>query len=110
MWRPVSAEVWRPWQRKERAAEPEDQRLRYDGEGICPWCGSTNWTTKEQEYEEVTLPIANSSGLVIPGAQPEIDENGRSVMRPTKIPFYRPDVFPVVLQKSVSVYGQLLEQ
>ncbi len=56
----------------------------------------------------MTLPIANSSGLVIPGAQPEIDENGRSVMRPTKIPFYRPDVFPVVLQKSVSVYGQLL--
>ena len=90
------------------AAEPEDQRLRYDGEGPCPWCGSTNWTTKEQEYEEVTLPIANSSGLVIPGAQPEIDENGRSVMRPTKSPFYRPDVFPVVLQKSVSVYGQLL--
>lgn len=90
------------------AAGPEDQRLRYDGEGPCPWCGSTNWTTKEQEYEEVTLPIANSSGLVIPGAQPEIDENGRSVMRPTKIPFYRPDVFPVVLQKSVSVYGQLL--
>ena len=90
------------------AAEPEDQQLRYDGEGPCPWCGSTNWTTKEQEYEEVTLPIANRSGLVIPGAQPEIDENGRSVMRPTKIPFYRPDVFPVVLQKSVSVYGQLL--
>ena len=90
------------------AAEPEDQQLRYDGEGPCPWCGSTNWTTKEQEYEEVTLPIANSSGLVIPGAQPEIDENGRSVMRSTRIPFYRPDVFPVVLQKSVSVYGQLL--
>ena len=90
------------------AAEPEDQRLRYDGEGPCPWCGSTNWTTKEQEYEEVTLPIANSSGLVIPGQHPEIGENGRSVMRPTRIPFYRPDVFPVVLQKSVSVYGQLL--
>lgn len=90
------------------AAEPEDQRLRYDGEGPCPWCGSTNWTTKEQEYEEVTLPIANSSGLVIPGAQPEIDESGLAVMRPTRIPFYRPDVFPVVLQKSVSVYGQLL--
>lgn len=90
------------------AAEPEDQQLRYDGEGPCPWCGSTNWTTKEQEYEEVTLPIANRSGLVIPGAQPEIDESGLAVMRPTRIPFYRPDVFPVVLQKSVSVYGQLL--
>lgn len=90
------------------AADPEDQQLRYDGEGPCPWCGSTNWTTKEQEYEEVILPITNSSGLTIPGQHPEIDENGRSVMRPTRIPFYRPDVFPVVLQKSVSVYGQLL--
>lgn len=90
------------------AADPEDQQLRYDGEGPCPWCGSTNWTTKEQEYEEVTLPITNSSGLKIPGAQPEVDKDGRSVMRPTRIPFYRPDVFPVVLQKSVSVYGQLL--
>ena len=85
-----------------------DRSEVYDGEGPCPWCGSTNWTTKEQEYEEVTLPIANSSGLVIPGAQPEIDESGLAVMRPTRIPFYRPDVFPVVLQKSVSVYGQLL--
>lgn len=54
------------------------------------------------------LPITTSSGLVIPGQHPEIGENGRSVMRPTRIPFYRPDVFPVVLQKSVSVYGQLL--
>ena len=92
----------------EVAAEPpEAEAERYDG-GPCPWCGSTNWTTKEQEYEEVILPITNSSGLTIPGQHPEIDENGRSVMRPTRIPFYRPDVFPVVLQKSVSVYGQLL--
>lgn len=44
-------------------------------------------TTKEQEYEEVILPITNSSGLTIPGQHPEIDENGRSVMRPTRIPF-----------------------
>jgi len=29
-------------------------------------------------------------------------------MAPTKIPFYKPNVFPVVLQKNVSVYGQLL--
>lgn len=92
----------------EVAAEPpEAEAERYDG-GPCPWCGSTKFSTKEQEYEEVTLPITNSSGLTIPGAQPEIDKDGRSVMRPTRIPFYRPDVFPVVLQKSVSVYGQLL--
>lgn len=92
----------------ETSAGGSDRSEVYDGEGPCPWCGSTKFSTKEQEYEEVTLPIANSSGLKIPGAQPEVDKDGRSVMRPTRIPFYRPDVFPVVLQKSVSVYGQLL--
>ena len=92
----------------ENAAPGVDEtQERYDG-GPCPWCGSTEFSTKEQDFEEVILPITTSSGLVIPGQHPEIDENGRSVMQPTRIPFYRPDVFPVVLQKSVSVYGQLL--
>ena len=92
----------------EAAAEPpEDEPERYDG-GPCPWCGSTEWTTTEQDYEEVVLPIVTSSGLQIPGEHPEIGEDGLSAMVPTKIPFYRPDMFPVILQKSVSVYGQLL--
>lgn len=30
------------------------------------------------------------------------------VLKPTLIPFYKPDVYPIVLQRSVSVYGQLL--
>lgn len=92
---------------EDAAAGMDETQERYDG-GPCPWCGSTKFSTKEQDYEEVILPITTSSGLVIPGQHPEIGENGRSVMRPTRIPFYRPDVFPVVLQKSVSVYGQLL--
>lgn len=29
-------------------------------------------------------------------------------MVPTLIPFYRPDIFPIILQRSVSVYGKLL--
>lgn len=92
---------------EDAAAGADEPQERYDG-GPCPWCGSAEFSAKEQDYEEVILPITTSAGLVIPGEHPEIDETGRAVTRPTKIPFYRPDVFPVVLQKSVSVYGQLL--
>lgn len=85
------------------APEPE----RYDG-GPCPWCGSKDFTTQEQEYEQVMLPMKTKAGLEIPGAEPGLDEQGKPVMKPTQIPFYRPDTFPIVLQRSVSVYGQLL--
>lgn len=86
-----------------KAPEPE----RYDG-GPCPWCGCKEFESREQEFEQVMLPMETATGLKIPGAQPGLDEMGRPVMKPTLIPFYKPDIFPIVLQRSVSVYGQLL--
>lgn len=80
---------------------------RYDG-GPCPWCGCEDFTDEVQEYEQVMLPITTESGLQIPGNQPGLDENGMPVMKPTLVPFYKPDLFPILLQRSVSVYGQLL--
>ena len=85
------------------APEPK----RYDG-GPCPWCGSKEFETREQEFEQVLLPIRTDTGVEIPGARPGVDEQGRPVMQPTLVPFYKPDVYPIVLQRSVSVYGQLL--
>ena len=89
--------------------EPEETQgpKRYDG-GPCPWCGSEEFTTKEQEFEQVMLPIQTAGGVSVEGATPGIDENGRAVMQPTMIPFYKPDVYPIILQRSVSVYGKLL--
>ena len=89
--------------------EPEETQepKRYDG-GPCPWCGSEEFTTKEQEFEQVMLPIRTAGGVTVEGATPGIDENGRAVMQPTMIPFYKPDVYPIILQRSVSVYGKLL--
>lgn len=88
--------------------EPETQEpKRYDG-GPCPWCGSEEFTTKEQEFEQVMLPIRTAGGVSVEGATPGIDDNGRAVMQPTMIPFYKPDVYPIILQRSVSVYGKLL--
>lgn len=70
------------------------------------------------EYEEIYSPIERE-GISIPGAAPmempiegELDEFGspitETVMQPTKIPYYKPDIYPVIMQKNVSVYGQFL--
>ena len=87
----------------DQAQEPKE----YDG-GPCPWCGSEEWTSKEQEFEQVLLPMETAGGVIVEGVTPGTDENGTPVMQPTMIPFYRPDVYPIILQRSVSVYGQLL--
>lgn len=89
-------------------AAPEETGLfQYDG-GDCPFCGSGEFTDAEQEYERVMLPIRLRSGEVVPGLHPEINSEGRAVMAPTLIPFYQPNIYPIVLQRSVSVHGQLL--
>lgn len=85
----------------------EAPELKYNG-GPCPWCGCEDFEDQEQEYEQVMLPIMTASGLSIPGAQAGFDREGNPVLKPTLIPFYKPDVYPIVLQRSVSVYGQLL--
>jgi hypothetical protein len=54
-----------------------------------------------EEYQELWLPVERSDGSVIPGADPITGE-------PTRVPYYKPDIYPVFLQKSVSVYGKLL--
>lgn len=89
--------------------EPDQSQAprEYQGGG-CPWCGCEEFEDQVQEYEQVLLPITTGKGLSIPGAIPDLDQEGHPVMRPTLIPFYKPGVFPIVLQRSVSVYGQLL--
>lgn len=109
---PVSAEPPEPPQGGRRirttaepstAARPE----RYDG-GPCPWCGSKKFTTREQEFEQIILPVQTAMGTEIPSASPSLDSDGQPAMAPTMVPFYKPDLFPIILQRSVSVYGKLL--
>lgn len=85
----------------------EDPEEIYD-DGPCPWCGNDEFTEKEMEYEEVILPVKTLLGNQIPGEVPGFDAAGNPALVPTKIPFYVPNIFPVVLQRSVSVFGQLL--
>ena len=89
-----------------RAGEPVEP-VKYSG-GPCPWCGADDWTDAESEYEEIFLPIKTEAGAEIPGAKYVTDEDGRPILQPTLVPYYKPDRMPIVLQKNVSVYGQLL--
>ena len=90
-----------------RMGEGSAPAIEYDGGG-CPWCGCEEWETQEMEFEQVVLPIKTAAGRMIPGEHFEHDENNAAVLVPTLVPFYKPDCLPLVLQVSVSVFGQLL--
>lgn len=69
--------------------------------GACVYCGSNSFKETEEEYEEFYNPVTQSNGQMIPGADMMTGE-------PTKIPYYKPNVYPVVIQRNVSVFGRLL--
>lgn len=80
--------------------------------GVCPYCGSRSFEETEEEFEEIWLPIKLRNGTELPGAELRLVESEPGVwveeLVPNRIPFYKPDVFPVVLIRNVSVYGKLL--
>lgn len=78
------------------------------GQKPCRYCGSESFETRAQEFETVLEDIVRSDGEVIPALSVTPDGYGNLAEGYTKLPAYVPDVFPVVLRKNVSVYGQLL--
>ena len=80
--------------------DPEETR--------CPVCGAEAILEGEEESEDVFTAIQTGNGTQIPGAAAEMDEMGLPLMKPTVLPYYKPDVFPLFLQKNVSVFGRLL--
>ena len=102
----------------EKALGRETKPKSGTGKKTCPYCGSTKWEDSDEDYEEVYQPILRSDGSIIPGEVQtggmtgELDEMGlpivEVVMVPTRIPYYKPNIFPVIMQKNVSVYGKFL--
>jgi len=86
---------------------PEQSHTWHRGDP-CPVCGGKRWRSGTEEWQEVWDPIATSRGTVIPGAEWIVGADGGPELRPTKIPYYKPDVYPLVLQRNVSIFGQLL--
>ena len=56
----------------------------------CPNCGSVSFLDSEEEYEEAEV----------------VGKSGKKEI--VRVPQYKPNLFPAVLQKSISVYGKLL--
>ena len=78
--------------------------------GVCPTCGGRVFETRPAETELLLLPAPED---YLPqegdGAICESDEQGNvHYYTLQEVLSYKPDVFPVVLQKNVSVFGQLL--
>lgn len=82
------------------------------GESDVCKCGAEDWSEGGEDFEEVYMPIARSDNSLIPGAAAveTLDEYGMPivVLQPTLIPYYKPNIYPVVLQKNVSLYGKFL--
>lgn len=100
---------------------PTEERERRPG--ACPYCGGTSWEDSKEEFEELAHDVTRSDGTTIPAfveeRTPILDEFGQAIIdpytstpieaitrTPTRIPFYTPDIFPVIQQKNISVYGR----
>lgn len=88
---------------------PEDAKPERKAEkGVCPYCGSTKWEDGNEEYFEIMVPV-EIAGETVGGYEPKMDEFGNVVAMATeRVPYYNPKVYPVILQKNVSVFGKLL--
>ena len=65
------------------------------GDGVeCPQCGGKSFSLKEVDTEVITSPVMRSDGTVIPASE--------------ELPYYKPDVYPVVLQRNVTAFGKFL--
>ena len=73
--------------------------------GKCPKCGGSKWTSETQEYETLSTPLQRSDGSVIPVA---VVDMATLEVKPTEIPYYQPNIYPIVLQKNVSLFGEFL--
>ena len=86
------------------------------GETRCPACGGKVREQVETE-ETVYRAVQTRGGTEIPGDGYLMDEQGKTVLDengqarttgPSRLPYYKPDVFPVFLQRNVSLFGRLL--
>jgi hypothetical protein len=79
------------------------------GKDVCPNCGaSLSESESVVDAENVFKAISTVEGTLIPGAVESRDADGNKRLTPTELPYYTPNVFPVFLQRNVSLFGKLL--
>ena len=94
--------------------ELETAGVRKPGPKRCRWCEGTSFETVTVDAEEVMKPrtILTNRGEEIRLKPPTVwlgpdGELQRFEINST-IPYYKPDLMPVILQKNISRFGQLL--
>lgn len=97
---------------------PPDEREigKPNNRAVCPYCGGAKWEESEEDFEEPAANIVRSDKSVIPAFELgpdglpilETGPDGAPQMRRTRIPYYKPDMYPVILQKNISVFGRFL--
>ena len=66
---------------------------RAPGADACP-CGSEAFVQRQMRHEVLPADVCRSDGTILPAG--------------TRVPYYRPGVYPLILRKNVSVHGRLL--
>lgn len=84
---------------------------------VCPYCGSDAWEETSDDYMEITEPIRRSDGSIIAEPVQGITENGIAPdgnpiytvsIKPITVPYYKPDIYPIEVQRNTSRYGRLI--
>ena len=96
--------------------------------GVCPECGGKKAEKHREDYEElvdsievkvfkggtqtIEPEIQNEVPMLNEEGQPVYDEYGQPQMtierKKKKIPYYRPNVYPIVLRKNITAQNKLL--
>ncbi len=85
---------------------------------VCPYCESTKWEESATDYEEIFEPRDVAGETITPEVvqmlddlgSPMYDESGALLIetKPIRVPYYKPDVFPLVQRKNISMFGSFL--
>lgn len=77
--------------------------------GVCAYCGSKKWEDSSEDYFEVLTPM-QIGDVVLSGEYDSVPDKYGNVVAVARerIPHYKPRVYPLILQKNVSVFGKLL--
>ena len=94
--------------------------------GVCPECGSKKSKKAKDEYEDIVdaieVKVSTGGSRVVGGPEevPMLDEMGNPVLdefgqpqmtierTKKKIPYYRPNIYPIVLRKNITAQNKLL--
>lgn len=81
----------------------------------CKYCGGRKADEQTEDVQTLYEDV-QAGDMVIPAFTTRetmaLDEMGNPIVQseevPTEVPYYKPDVYPIVLRRNVSVFGQLL--